>query len=216
VDAAETDPPGAREPGEAVLNRLVKIYDWLMARGGAPRAEVYSVRGFRVEVTNTRPDIATTAVLERLDDALAVIERYQPIRFAHLRRDIRVIVVQRFASRGAYLHEHRAILTELTFLARRDIGPEVVASSVLHEGVHARTFCLARAMAGTQPAREERICRRAELTFGRSLPAEVGVPVIARALESLSLDDVDVAPRFTAAEGQAAVERADRAHRGTS
>ena len=198
------------------MNRLVKFYDRLMGRGAAPRTEVYVVRGIRVELTNTRPDIAAAAVLERLDEALALIERYQPIRFAHLRRDIRVIVVQRFASRGAYLHEHRAILTELTFLARRDIGPEVVASSVLHEGVHARTFCLARSQAGTQPAREERMCRRAELTFGRALPAEAGVPVIARALESLALDDMDVAPRFTAAEGQAAVERVDRAQRGTS
>lgn len=198
------------------MNRLVKIYDWLTRRGGEPRTEVCAVRGFRVEVFNTRPDIATAAVLERLDDALALIERYQPIRFAHLRRDIRRFVVQRFASRGAYLHEHRAILTELTFLARRDIGPEVVASSVLHEGAHARTFCLARAMAGTQSAREERICRRAELAFGRALPAETGAPVIARALESLALDDADVAPRFTAAEGQAAVERADRAQRASS
>lgn len=198
------------------MNRLVKIYDWLVRRGGEPRTEVYSVRGFRVDVTNARPDIATTAVLERLNDALALIERYQPIRFAHLRRDIRRIVVQRFASRGAYLHEHRAILTELSFLARRDIGPEVVASSVLHEGIHARTFCLARAMAGTQPAREERICRRAELAFGRALPADVGAPVIARALESLALDDADVAPRFSAADGQAAVERVDRALRGES
>ncbi|MDP1891467.1 MAG: hypothetical protein Q8K55_11305 [Gemmatimonadaceae bacterium] len=198
------------------MNRLVKIYDRLMGRGGSPRTEVHEVRGFRVELTNSRSDIAAAAVVERLNDALALIERYQPIRYAHLRRDIRVIVVQRFASRGAYLHEHRAILTELTFLARRDIGPEVVASSVLHEGVHARTFCLARSQAGTQPAREERICRRAELTFGQALPGAAGAPVIARALESLALDDVDVAPRFTAAEGQAAVERVDRAQRGAS
>lgn len=194
----------------------MKIVDWLLGRGDAPRAEVHTVGGIRVELTNTRPDIASAAVLERLDEALAMIARYQPIRFAHLRRDIRVILVQRFASRGAYLHEHRAILTELTFLARRDIGPAVVASSVLHEGVHARTFCLARSQAGTQPAREERICRRAELAFGRALPAEAGAPVIARAVESLALDDMDVAPRFTAAEGQAAVDQVDRAQRGTT
>lgn len=198
------------------MNRLVKIYDWLRGRGDAPRTDVHSVLGFQVEVINARPDIATSVVLERLEDALALIERYQPIRFARLRRDIRVILVQRFASRGAYLHEHGAILTELTFLARRDIGPEVVAASVLHEGVHARTFRLARTQAGTQPAREERICRRAELAFGRALPGEAGAPVIARALESLALDDHDVAPRFTAAEGQAAVDRVDRAERGMS
>ncbi|MFA6168004.1 MAG: hypothetical protein WC700_15385 [Gemmatimonadaceae bacterium] len=193
-----------------------RMLPWRGRGSDAPHTEVHAVRGFRVELTNTRPDIASAAVIERLDDALALIARYQPIRFAHLRRDIRVIVVQRFASRGAYLHEHRAILTELTFLARRDIGPAVVASSVLHEGVHARTFCLARSQAGTQPAREERICRRAELAFGLALPADAGAPVIARAVESLALDDVDVAPRFTAAEGQAAVDQVDRAQRGTS
>jgi hypothetical protein len=43
-------------------------------------------------------------------------------------------------------------------------------------------------------AREERLCRRAELEFGESLPPELGAPVIQRALESLALADHDVAP----------------------
>ena len=133
---------------------------------------MHAVRGFRVELTNNRPALASAMVLERLDDALDA--------------------------------SHRAGRTC------------TAAASVLHEGMHARTFCLARAMAGTQPAREERICRRAELAFGRALPAEEGAPVIARAQEALELGDFDVAPRFTEAEGMAAVERADAATRAAA
>jgi hypothetical protein len=43
-------------------------------------------------------------------------------------------------------------------------------------------------------AREERICRRAELDFGRALPPELGAPVVERALASLELADAEVAP----------------------
>jgi len=182
--------------------------------GGEPPTEVHAIRGFRVELTNSRPDIASAAVLERLDEALGLIAAWQPVRFAHLIRDVRAIRVERFASRGAYLPDDRSVLAELTFLARRDIGAAVVAASVLHEGVHARICHLARNLAGFEPAREERICRRAELAFGLALPAELGQPVVQRALESLALSDADVAPRFTAAEGRAAVERADAPRHG--
>ena len=45
-----------------------------------------TIRGVRVTVLNTRPDIETSRVFERLDGALGVIERYQPHR---LRRVLR-------------------------------------------------------------------------------------------------------------------------------
>ncbi len=129
-----------------------------------------SVVGVRIEVTNSRPDIRTAAVLRRLDEALGLIERLQPARFAHLRRDVRKIIVERAAHRGEYRHDERAVMPELTFLARRDISAAVVASSVLHEGVHARIHCLAPYLAGYQMPREERICRKAELHFAYALP----------------------------------------------
>ena len=43
-------------------------------------------------------------------------------------------------------------------------------------------------------AHEERICRRAELEFGQSLPSAIGAPVVERAMQSLTLADEDVAP----------------------
>ena len=167
-----------------------------------PPPDVYSVHGLRVVVENTRPDVSTPAVLERLDEALGLVAHYQPWRLAHLRRDAREIRVVRFACRGAFLPAERAVITELTFLARRDITAAPVASSIVHEGIHARVHAAAEAFGwrrsearwAEELPREERLCRRAELEFGRALPVTLGAPVIARAEELLGLDDADVAP----------------------
>ena len=156
--------------------------------------DVHEVRGFRVVVENTRPDITTRDVLARLDEALALIERYQPWRLRHLRRDLRQFWVVRYPCRGAYFPGERACVTELTFLARRDITAAPVAASIVHEGVHARVDRMRRGPATWDAAREERLCRRAELAFGRALPPALGAPVIERALWSLTLADEDVAP----------------------
>lgn len=175
------------------------------------------LRGVPVRLTNTRDDIEDEAVLERLDESLALIAQYAPHRFRHLQRDIRGIKVERFATRGAYFPSERAVLTELTFLARRDITAAPVASSILHEGVHARVHAFrTRVMggdAGGDMAREERLCRRAELAFGLSLPPELGAPVVERARASLALDDVGVAP---VVDWELAARRVRETDRGTA
>lgn len=158
----------------------------------------HRVRGIQVFVENTRADIATADVLERLDDALGTIEQYQPWRLRHLQRDVRQILVIRYPCRGAYVPSERTCITELTFLARRDISPAVVASSIVHEGIHARVDrfrqTVGTGVRGDDMPREERLCRKAELAFGQALPPELGAPVVERALASLSLEDQDVAP----------------------
>jgi hypothetical protein len=175
-----------------------------------PGPELYEVRGFRVRVENTRPDIATSDVLERLDESLELIERFAPSRFRHLQRDLREIAVVRFPCRGAYFPDDRVVVAELTFLARRDITAAPVASSILHEGVHARVDCMGVRREGRDRAREERLCRRAELAFGQALPPELGAPVVERALASLDLADADVAPEV---DWSVALERQNRIDR---
>lgn len=172
--------------------------------------ERHRIRGINVVVDNTRPDIATRDVLERLDEALALIERHQPWRLRHLQRDLRQIAIVRFPCRGAYLPAERTCVTELTFLARRDITAAPVASSIVHEGMHARSHRM-----GVRPdrdmAHEERICRRAELAFGLSLPPELGAPVVERALATLQLSDSEVAPAIDWAEAQRRQSEVDNA-----
>ena len=186
-----------------------------------------ATRGLAVELDNSREDISDAEVMERLDEALALIQRYEPIRFSHLLRDVRAIRVERYPCRGAFIPSERTVITELTFLARRDISAAPVASSILHEGVHARVNAFRERLARTgaasaagfglqgadrDMAREERLCRRAELAFGRKLPEILGAPVVERALATLGMDDEEVAPRIDwslATERQNAVDRGE-------
>jgi hypothetical protein len=190
-----------------MLRRLVNAA--LERVAAAQGIEVHDVRGFRVVVENPRPDIDTRAVLARLDEALGLIERYQPWRLRHMRRDLRQFRVARFACRGAYFPDERTCLTELTFLARTDITAAPVASSILHEGVHARVDRMGVQREGRDRAREERLCRRAELDFGRALPPALGAPVVERAVASLAMADAEVAPVVDWAEAERRIGEVD-------
>jgi hypothetical protein len=183
-----------------------RLKQWLGSQLG-----VHQINGFTVVVDNTRADISTADVLERLRESLDVIERYQPWRLRHLKRDLKQIRVMRFPCRGAYFAEHRACMVELTFLARRDIGPATVASTIIHEGMHARVHRMGVREESRDRSHEERICRRAELEFGQALPPDIGGPVVERAQASLELDDSDVAPEIDWAEAARRVDERDRA-----
>jgi hypothetical protein len=188
-----------------------KLLAALTGQDAHPGREVYEIRGFQVVVENSRPDIATADVLARFDEALGLIERYQPWRLRHLRRDLRQFWIVRYPCRGAYFPGTRTCMTELTFLARRGITAAPVASSILHEGVHARGDCVGVRPASRDAAREERLCRRAELAFGQALPPELGAPVVERAAASLDLTDEGVAPTIDWAEAARRQEAVDRA-----
>ncbi len=197
-----------------ILERIGRVLGGAGDGADIPRREIHRVRGFRVAVENTRPDIATPDVLARLDEALALIERYQPWRLAHLRRDLAEFRVERFPCRGAYFPAERACMTELTFLARRDITAAPVASSIIHEGMHARVSRMREVLGGVSQednrSREERLCRKAELQFGSALPPELGAPVVERALACLELADAEVAPVVDWNLAHARQEQADR------
>ncbi|MCY7379946.1 MAG: hypothetical protein LH467_11515 [Gemmatimonadaceae bacterium] len=181
--------------------------------GAGDSAELFSVRGFPVTVENTRPDIETSAVVRRLDEALALIATCQPWRFAHLVRDVERFWIVRYPCRGAYFPDTRTCMTELTFLARTDITAAPVASSILHEGMHARVHAMGVSPVDRDMAHEERICRRAELAFGLSLPLDLGRPVIERAEASLRLGDAEVAPAIDWSEARRRQDEVDSAAR---
>lgn len=175
------------------LRRLRAI---LRAHSERRMTESRIVHGIRVDVNNTRPDVSTERVFRRAEAILALLQGVQPWRVAHLRRDLGGILVERFPCRAAYMRETRTCLLELTFMANESFSDAQVAASLVHEGTHARLDRLAERYGITSydaaPARHERICRRAELSFGLAVPD--GAPVVARALESLAMADHEVAP----------------------
>jgi hypothetical protein len=159
-----------------------------------PEARVsrHLVRGIPVVVNNTRPDIDTYDALARIDRTLALIQRYAPHHFRHLQRDFAYILVERFACRGAYFHEQKACLVELTFSVNPTFSDAEVGATILHEAMHARLHNLGFPLEMADRARQERFCRRAEIEFGELVPG--GDRVVERARLTLAQSDEDVAP----------------------
>ncbi|HEY8793701.1 MAG TPA: hypothetical protein VIM15_02065 [Gemmatimonadaceae bacterium] len=176
-----------------------------------PRRVRRVVRGIEVMLENTRPDISDEDVFARMEEVLALIERYAPASLRRLRKDIAGIDVKRFACRGAFFGETRRILTELTFIVNRDFTLAEIASSLLHEGVHARVHAAGVFRTPASLAKEERLCRATELWWGRTVPG--GERVVERALATLSLEDQEVAPIVDWAEAARRVSEVDRQSR---
>jgi hypothetical protein len=169
------------------------------------------IRGLPVRILNTRRDIDTAEVIERLTQALDLIARYAPHRFHRLRQDFAGIVVRRFPCRGAFFHDSRECLVELTFTVNpRHTLPEI-AASIVHEATHARVARMCGPLPGELRPREERLCRKAELEFGLALPD--GAVVVERARASLALADQEVAPAVDWAEAARRVAAVDARER---
>ncbi|MFL5594578.1 MAG: hypothetical protein ACJ785_08205 [Gemmatimonadaceae bacterium] len=165
--------------------------------------------GIDVIVENTRPDIDSKDVFARIERCLALIDKYTPHHFRHLKRDFAYIVSRRFACRGAYFHQERACLVELTFTVNPSFSDAEVAATILHEAMHARLDRLGFPLEMADRARQERFCRRAEIEFGLRVPD--GQRVVERAQWTSDLSDEEVAPEIDprlAAERIAAVDRA--------
>jgi hypothetical protein len=67
--------------------------------------ETFELHSIPVVVENTRPDIRTADVVERLTEALDLVARYQPWRLRHLQRDLELFLVVRFPCRPLCQHE---------------------------------------------------------------------------------------------------------------
>ena len=177
-----------------------------------PRRVHRTINGIDVMLENTRPDISDEDVFARLTEVLALIERYAPAKLRRLRQDIAGIDVKRFACRGAFFGETRRVLTELTFVVNRDFTIAEIASSLLHEGVHARVHAAGVFRTPASLAKEERLCRATELWWGHTVPN--GERVVERANALLTMSDDEVAPIVDWRVAAQRVAEVDRRARG--
>jgi hypothetical protein len=173
---------------------------------GVTRATVLAIP---VIIENTRPDIDSADVLARIERCLALIQHHVPHHFRHLARDFNFIISKRFACRGAYFHNERACLVELTFTVNPEFTDAEVAATILHEAMHARLHQLGFPLDMEDRARQERFCRRAELEFGALVPG--GENVVARARQTIELADEEVAPEIDPELAAARIAAVDRA-----
>lgn len=175
------------------------------------RTEYREIHGLPVRIVNTRPDIDTEQVARRLSAALDLIATYAPRCHRRLRQDLAGFVVERFACRGAFFPTSRECLVELTFTVNPQVSLPEIAASIVHEATHARVARRCGSLPPEQRPREERLCRRAELDFGRALPD--GTKVVERARASLALTAHEVAPVIDWQEAARRVAEVDAAAR---
>jgi hypothetical protein len=180
----------------------------ILGMAGTSTHSHHELRGIPILVHNTRADIDTQDVLARLERTLALIDQHVPHLFRHLKRDFAYILVQRFACRGAYFHEQRACLVELTFTVNPDFTDAEVAATILHEAMHARLHVLGFPLEMEDRARQERFCRRAEIEFGQLVPN--GERVVERAKWTVELSDEEVAPVIDAHLAAQRIAEVDR------
>jgi hypothetical protein len=159
--------------------------------GEPPIITEHRVRGFPVRVINNRPDIDTGQVLIRLTQALDLIASGAPRCFRRLSGDLSGFLVQRFPCRGAFFPAERVCLVELTFAVNAAHSLPEIAASIVHEATHARVAARCGSLPASLRAREERLCRKAELDFGLTIADGT---VVERARRSLALSDDNVAP----------------------
>jgi hypothetical protein len=175
------------------------------------KVEHFLVHGLPVRVINTRPEIRTEDVLRRLGQALDLVAAHAPHCYRRLRTDLTGFVVERFPCRGAFFPDSRECLVELTFTVNPRHALAEIAASIVHEATHARVAHWCGGRPAEDRAREERLCRRAELELGLALPD--GAVVVARARDSLALADREVAPAIDWAEAARRVAQVDAASR---
>lgn len=175
-----------------MFRRLLQRLSGTDGREAEPAPERRTLRGLPVTILNSRPGIQTDQVMERLAAALDLIATHAPHRYRRLRQDLAGFVVKRFACRGAFFPDTRECLVELTFTVNPAHGLPEIAASIVHEATHARVATMCGTLPAEERPREERLCRRAELEFGRVVPG--GEVVVQRAQASLLLQDAEVAP----------------------
>jgi hypothetical protein len=124
------------------------------------------VDGLWIGVLGNRSDLP---LIDRVEDALRLIERTHPVRYRQVRRDVRRIwIVHQFGALGSFLPEQSRCDLDHPFV--RTASPEEIAATIVHEATHGHP-CL-RKLGYPEELRHriERICGQRELEFARLLP----------------------------------------------
>jgi hypothetical protein len=148
------------------------------------------MHGIEVWVMNDGLHASTGAMFDKIAAALDLVAAVQPWRIGGMQRDFSRIFVRQNTGCRAMFDLERSCVLDTYFVAA--FAPAQVASSIVHEGVHARLRRGGRTVPADLIAWEERLCRKAELGFGLRVPG--GEAVVERARGALALSDAEVAP----------------------
>jgi hypothetical protein len=155
---------GIRESYQAAIGRRLRSISMRLAIRMSPRTRI---EGF--EVAQLAGADSSQMLFAKVQAALGVISTYDPRRFGSLQRDVRrILLLNAGDAAGMYWHELRACVLDLSYV--REFPPEYIASTLVHEGSHAR---LRRRFRYPPQLRKriEALCIGQEIRFASKLPA---------------------------------------------
>lgn len=173
-----------------MVNILNDPRGWVQEAMLRAASERRRIHGIDVWMINDGRFATSEQLFQKIEAALQLVADHTPWRLKAMLRDFSRIFMYRQEGVRALFDHRRQCSLDTYFVAT--FPAEQVASSIVHEGVHARLRRGGRTPPRDLIAWEERLCRKAELAFGLRLPN--GAAVVERARASLSLPDQDVAP----------------------
>jgi hypothetical protein len=110
-------------------------------------------------------------VFTKIEQALLLIKTFAPVRFARLQQDVGCIFVMGIdQALGVWREELRMCELESDYVVSADTSAADVASTIVHEAMHARLKRWGFGYEEQRRARIERVCFKAERAFARRLP----------------------------------------------
>jgi hypothetical protein len=162
-----------------------KLVNWLTERR--------TVHGLSLSMYIESAPLKTDHLWPKLQAALDLIAAHHPVWIRRMQQMNNSVNIRRIPGTRARLIENHKTILDPYLLA--DFLPAQVAASIVHEATHARLRWYGVAFRMETLAQEERMCRRAELRFGKRLQAagiEGAHAVVARAATALAAKDEEV------------------------
>jgi hypothetical protein len=112
----------------------------------------------------------TDAMLVRVEEALALIREFDPVRYKYVCKDLdRIVVVPLHGPSGQFTPETFTCEIDCHYVKRDDIASELIAAVIVHEAAHARLHRKGIGYPEPLRVRIEDFCVRQEWLFGGKL-----------------------------------------------
>jgi hypothetical protein len=124
-------------------------------------------------------------LLQRVEDALKLIQQYDPTRYRRILRDVdRIWISHLIGARGQFNDTLKTCELDYKFVSSSP--PELVASIIVHEATHAHPYLRKLGYPEELRYRIEKICIKQQLAFAQKHPN--GNEAVKRAEQLLALD----------------------------
>lgn len=139
------------------------------------RAKGHAILGITVAIDHGTTE-GRAICLREIEAALRLIHDCDPRRFRRIKKDIDgIFVYKATGALGCFHASIRLVTLRFDYIVSPSNSTAEIASTLVHEGTHARLDALGFDYTPERRARIEAICTRSEIAFARRLPDPEGL-----------------------------------------